>query len=114
MDEQLRRKIIKRSRGMCEMMIDYGTGLGAHRCANMASDIHHMLTKARGGAALDRVLETYHLLHLCRACHQASDGAEAYEGGFLIEGSAIWDSIFQRPVYTGSDPYLRRTYGNNQ
>jgi hypothetical protein len=111
MNEQLRRKVIKRSRGMCEMMIDYGTGLGAHRCNNVASDIHHMLTKGRGGAALDRVHETYHLLHLCRSCHQASDGAEAYEGGFLIEGSAIWDTLHQRPRYTGPDEYLTKEYG---
>ena len=110
MDEQLRRKIIKRSHGLCEMMIDYGTGLGAHRCSNIASDVHHMLTKARGGASLDRVQETYHLLHLCRPCHQASDGAEAYQGGFLIEGSVIWDSIHAKPRYTGPDEYLSGAY----
>lgn len=112
MDDQLRRKVIKRSRGMCEMMIDYGTGLGAHRCTNPASDIHHMLTKARGGEALDRVQETYHLLHLCRPCHLASDGASAYEGGFLIEGSAIWDSMMQKPIYSGPDTYLTKAYGS--
>lgn len=111
MDDRLRRKVIKRSRGMCEMMIDHGVGLGAHRCNNMASDIHHMLTKARGGRALDRVEETYHLLHLCRECHTASDGAEAYQGGFLIEGSASWDSLHDKPVYTGPDEYLTKTYG---
>lgn len=111
MDDRLRKMIIKRSAGICEMMIDYGNGLGAHRCGNPASEIHHMLTKARGGVALDKAYETYHLLHLCGPCHRASDGAEAYEGGFLIEGSAVWDSLSQRPVYTGPDEYLTKEYG---
>lgn len=93
------------------MMIDYGMGLGQQRCSNPATEIHHMLTKARGGRALDQANETYHLLHLCSPCHRASDGAEAYEGGFLIEGSAIWDSLTQRPVYTGPDEYLSKEYG---
>lgn len=109
MNESLRRSIGTRSRGRCEAFIQLQTGYPA-RCSQPATDIHHLLTKARGGRALDRAGEIYHLIHLCRECHQAADGAEAYKYGLLIEGSAIWSNILGRPIYTGPDSYLSNTY----
>ena len=96
---------------MCEAMILVGTTWS--RCWMTPVEVHHMITRARGGAALDRAGETYHLIALCPRCHRASDGGEAYEGGLLIEGSVIWDRARSRPVYTGPDDYLTRKYGND-
>lgn len=96
---------------MCEAMLEVA-GVWT-RCWRTPVEIHHMLTKARGGEALDRAEETYHLIALCPTCHRASDGGSAYEGGLLIEGSAIWDRTNNRPVYTGPDEYLTRKYGRD-
>lgn len=108
MTPELRGKIKRRSQGRCESEV-FTTGVWL-RCANRATEIHHLLTKARGGRHLDKVGETYHLMHLCRECHMASDGALAYIGGMLIDGSVIWDRLRNRPVYQGTDPYLTRKY----
>lgn len=110
MDDALRAEIYKRSRGRCEIMLDFDGGIGPHRCQNQATDIHHMLTKGRGGQALDRAGETYHLIHACRECHMALDGQEAYEGELLIHGSALWDKIYGVARYTGPDEYLTKKY----
>lgn len=109
MDAPLRRDVLKRSLGRCEAWIQVNDGPPS-RCPQRASDIHHLLTKGRGGENLDKVGETYHLIHLCRECHQACDGGEAYDGGMLIEGSVEWDRFRQKPVYRGPDSYLKRTY----
>lgn len=105
MRSELREDIKRRSGGRCEVYI------GRRRCPNKAAHIHHLLTKARGGRNLDEVGETYHLLHTCATCHQACDGAEAYEGGLLIEGHVIWDKLTQMPRYQGPDEYLMVHYG---
>lgn len=110
MDIVLRRAVLRRSLGRCEAFVQVGEG-HPYRCPNPATDIHHLLTAARGGRNLDKVGETYHLIHLCRVCHQAADGGEAYTGGMLIDGSVTWDRFFNKPVYTGSDEYLRTRYG---
>ena len=107
-----RGEIYKRSYGRCEAIItvmawdrEY-TG----RCRNRATEIHHRLTKARGGDLLDKVGETYHLIHLCPSCHRASDGAQAYLDAMLIEGSVTWDKLYDRPMYVGPDEYLSKRY----
>jgi hypothetical protein len=108
MDPSLHRAIVMRSQGRCEAEVEVsGVWL---RCSNPATDVHHMLTKARGGRNLDRIGETYHLIHLCRDCHRLCDGADAYAGGMLIEGNVTWDKLNSRPIYKGTDPYLTKRY----
>lgn len=109
MDNALYEKITTRSGGSCEAEV-WTAGVWV-RCNAPATDVHHMLTKARGGRNLDRVGEMYHLIHLCRTCHAQCDGASAYEGGMLIDGSCSWDKLKERPVYQGADLYLMRKYG---
>lgn len=104
------REVLSRSNGRCEAWLEFSDGT-RERCGAVATDIHHLLTKARGGTSLDKVGEIYHLIHLCRHCHMACDGKDAYEGGMLIQGSVIWDKLHDRPVYTGPDPYLKKKYG---
>jgi hypothetical protein len=77
-------------------------------------EIHHLLTRGRGGGALDAVGETYHLAHLCRIHHRSADGALAYSAGLLIDGFCIYDRILARPVYRGSDEWLTEHYGPEQ
>lgn len=110
MDLPLRRAVLRRSFGRCEAYVQVGDG-HPYRCPHMATDIHHLLTKGRGGENLDKVGETYHLIHLCRECHSTADGGEAYKSGMLLEGRVVWDRFLSKPVYTGPDDYLRKTYG---
>ena len=71
-----------------------------------------MLTKARGGRILDDAGETYHLIALCRQCHQASDGEVAYAGELLIDGYVTTKD--GKPFYQGSDEYLSKRYGGKR
>ena len=104
-----RQQVYHRSHHACEAVIEADNV--RLRCGvGNSVEVHHMLTRSRGGNALDRAGETYHLLVLCREHHQLADGAAAYEGGLLIDGYASWDDTLDRPVYTGSDPYLSHTY----
>lgn len=109
MDQSLRSEVARRSRGRCEAFIEI-SGYPS-RCHRQATEIHHLLTKGRGGRALDRVGEIYHLIHLCHECHLTSDGADAYKHGMLLEGDVIWDSFLSKPVYRGPDEYLKGKYG---
>lgn len=118
MDAELRLKVLRRSKGRCEAYIVptpgspyWGRKMKAIRCAMRATEIHHRLTKGRGGRALDKAGEIYHLLHLCSECHAWSDGAKAYLDGMLIDGSVRWDKFLDRPVYIGMDEYLLERYG---
>lgn len=104
----LRRKIYARSKGRCEIYVEHGKFRG--RCTRPAMEIHHMLTKARGGRVLDKMGETIHLIHLCWEHHRVADGYKAYEAGLLIEGSVVTDKLTGRAVYSGPDPDLRRLY----
>lgn len=78
------------------------------RCFRSPVEIHHKLTRARGGLLLDEVGEDYHLIALCHKHHSGADGQEAYEAGLLLEGSVR--KVEGRVVYTGPDPYLTRKY----
>jgi len=109
-DLPLRRAILRRSLGRCEAFVSIDNG-HPYRCPNMATEIHHLLTKGRGGSNLDKVGETYHLIHLCSDCHRSADGAVAYDTGLLIEGNVTWDRFLNIPVYTGPDEYLAKRYG---
>jgi hypothetical protein len=79
------------------------------RCGLGPIEVHHALTKARGGRILDSVGETYHLIALCPRCHRMADGGAAYAGGVLIDGYVTRDND-EWPVYSGSDEYLSEKY----
>ena len=76
------------------------------RCFKTPTDIHHMLTRARGGLILDQAGETAHLIHLCRRHHNKAHGPGGFESGLMIDGY-VTTGADGRPVYEGSDPRLR-------
>ena len=90
------------------MVLVPGTTVWA-RCWDRPVEIHHALTRARGGHILDYFGETYHLIALCRRHHAGADGGDAYEGKLLIDGYVTQES--GRVVYYGTDDYLRTKYG---
>lgn len=106
---QARQVVLTRSGAQCEALVRVYTGTYT-RCWKTPVEVHHLLTRGRGGDVLDAVKETYHLAALCPACHRAADGAEAYAGGLLTEGYVLWNSDKTWPVYTGPDDYLSRKY----
>jgi len=78
------------------------------RCGKKDIEVHHALTRGRGGAILDEMGESLHLIVLCREHHRAADGEEAYEGDLLIDG---WvERANGRVVYHGSNPELKEKY----
>lgn len=93
----------------CEAMVHVGRTWT--RCGRTPTDLHHRLTRARGGAVLDEVGETYHHMRLCRSHHQMADGAVAYETGLLLDGYVTTCKKCQQPIYAGSDVYLTGRYG---
>ena len=103
-----RREIYDRSDRMCEAMV-LGSNYIWTRCWASPIEIHHLLTRARGGNVLDRVDETYHLIALCRAHHLGADGQAAYDEGLLIEGRVMMNAK-GNPVYQGPDIYLKEKY----
>lgn len=78
------------------------------RCGRTPVEVHHRLTRARGGGLLDELGETYHLLALCPKHHKDSDGKDAYAGGLLLDGSMIKNQY--GVYYEGSDPVLSQKY----
>jgi hypothetical protein len=108
-DDELRQRIYRRSGGRCELYIEYSETVRG-RCSRAGREIHHMLTKARGGVILDNAGETMHLIHLCQEHHRYSDGQQAYDCGLLIEGYVTTDKVTGRPRYSGPDHQLRTLY----
>lgn len=100
------RQVRERSGGQCEAMVLVGSAYS--RCWKSPVEVHHMLTRARGGAVLDQAGETYHLIALCPSCHASADGGDAYGGGLLIDGYAT--SANGVVEYVGTDEYLSRKY----
>lgn len=103
-----RKEVQNRSGGMCEGMVMAGRVWT--RCWARPVEIHHILTRARGGDLLDVVGETYHLIALCKEHHIDSDGGDAYYGNLLIDGYVTWDKLRRWPIYKGSDSYLTERY----
>lgn len=80
-------------------------------CGKEDADLHHKVTRARGGLLLDKVGETHHQMYLCREHHNmAHDTGTAFERGLLIHGYVITGTD-GRPMYTGPDEYLTEHYG---
>lgn len=81
-------------------------------CGKEDAQLHHKLTRARGGLILDKVHETYHHMYLCPEHHAlAHDSGTAFETGLLIRGSVVTGPD-DTPVYTGPDEYLTEHYGS--
>jgi hypothetical protein len=79
-------------------------------CGLAPAELHHKLTRARGGLILDQHGETYHQMHLCREHHgYAHDHPDAIKGGLLIEGYVTTESD-GTPQYVGPDKYLSERY----
>jgi hypothetical protein len=79
-------------------------------CGAEHAELHHKLTRARGGLLLDAVGESYHHLWLCREHHGvAHDQGSAFSRGLLIDGYVTTE--LGKPHYVGSDEYLSATYG---
>jgi len=103
-----RDKAMHRAGGRCEAEVEVN-GVWT-RCFDNDVEVHHKLTRARGGTILDKAGEDYHLVVLCRKHHRQSDGIDAYVGGLLIDGYVV--SINGRPKYYGQDEYLKEKYGD--
>lgn len=78
------------------------------RCGRHPVEVHHALTRSRGGDLLDSLGETYHLIALCPAHHRMVDDMGS-ESGLMIDGYVLRDGT--RIVYTGPDDYLTEHYG---
>lgn len=82
-------------------------------CGTTDAELHHKLTRARGGLILDKAGETYHHLWLCREHHMlAHDEETAFASGLLIRGS-VTTFTDGKPLYTGPDEYLTEKYGED-
>jgi hypothetical protein len=80
-----------------------------HPCGTAPADLHHKITRARGGEILDKAGETYHQMHLCREHHDyAHDSGDAISGGLLLQGYVFTGRT--GPVYIGPDDYLSGKY----
>lgn len=80
-------------------------------CGKDGADLHHKLTRARGGLILDKAGETYHHMYLCREHHDvAHDTETAFVNGLLIRGF-VTTGLNGRPQYKGPDEYLNEHYG---
>lgn len=81
-------------------------------CGVLPADLHHRITRARGGKILDNAGETYHLMRLCRKHHKVAHDEPAMDSGLLLPGSVTTCPTCKRPKYIGSDPYLTEKYGD--
>lgn len=106
-----REQVLARSNSMCEAMVLVRPFTWT-RCGQTPVEIHHVLTRGRGGRILDEVGETYHLMALCHYHHRAADGEDAYAGDLLIDGYVTREN--GRVVYHGSDPVLKEKYPEDE
>ncbi len=80
------------------------------RCGVSPVEVHHRLTRARGGLILDDAGETYHLMCLCRRHHHdAHTKTDVHTRGLLLEGYVVSGGL--GPEYSGPDQYLTKKYG---
>jgi hypothetical protein len=81
-------------------------------CGAPDAELHHKITRARGGEILDKAGETHHLIYLCREHHAyAHDSENGIKSGLLMEGYVFTGS--RGPVYIGPDEYLTEKYGKD-
>jgi len=92
----------------CEALV-LTTGGRYVPCGVAPADLHHKITRARGGEILDKAGETYHQMRLCREHHNhAHDSEQAYDGGLLLRGYVFTGR--SGVVYIGPDDYLTGKY----
>ena|SRR5436190_12799553 len=92
----------------CEALVMYSHGKYVP-CGLEDAQLHHKLTRARGGLILDRAGETYHQMWLCAEHHGIAHDQPAFDNGLLLRGSVRTNHLGQ-PVYTGPDEYLKEHY----
>lgn len=80
-------------------------------CGEEPAELHHKVTRARGGLILDAFGETHHQMWLCRKHHDRAHDEPALENGLLIAGSVVTHPMDGRPLYHGPDDYLTERYG---
>lgn len=78
-------------------------------CGAPDAQLHHKLTRARGGLILDKAGETYHHLRLCAEHHAIAHDQPAFDNGLLIRGFVKSDTR-GHPIYSGPDEYLKEKY----
>jgi hypothetical protein len=100
----------EQSHGMCEALLQVQPQIWA-RCGIQPVEVHHRLPRSHGGLLLDEIIETYHLLALCRKHHEYAhkNPEQAYMVGLLLHGSVL--TSHGHLVYSGDDPFLMRKYG---
>ena len=96
-----REEALERASYQCEAMVMTAFQRWT-RCGKSPVEVHHALTRARGGTILDKAGESYHLICLCKEHHRGADGEDAYEGELLIAGYMTTEK--GRPVYQARDP----------
>lgn len=101
----VRERVIARSGGHCEAMVRLRRAWT--RCGRAPVEVHHALTRARGGGVLDEEGESEHLIALCRQHHSMVD-LYGVESGLMIQGYAYRDGA--EAVYEGSNEWLRERY----
>jgi hypothetical protein len=95
----------RRSGGRCEAMVKVGRAWT--RCFRSPVEVHHALTRARGGKILDAHGETAHLLALCNSHHRMAHEPGGHKSGLMIDGY-VTTGADGSPVYEGSDRRLAR------
>lgn len=93
----------------CEAMIPVGRTWTM--CGREPADLHHKITRARGGLILDQHGETYHQMRLCREHHGIAHDKPAFKTGLLIDGFITTCTRCREPKYEGTDLYLTEHYG---
>lgn len=103
--------VVARSTGRCEAMVRihrHGRDLYA-RCFRAPIEVHHMLTRSRGGLILDEEGEILHLIALCPKHHKVAHSPGGHEAGLMIDGY-VTTGTDGRPVYQGSHRRLGERY----
>lgn len=96
------------SRCEAEVQVQAGSVTVWTRCFASPVEVHHALTRSRGGDLLDEVGEDHHLSALCVHHHRT-----AHAGGgraLMLEGYVARDSATGRVYYSGPDEYLSEKY----
>lgn len=99
--------VIDRAHGQCEALVGISTDVWT-RCFKDPVEVHHMLTRARGGRILDELEETHHLIALCGDHHRLAHGPGGHECGLMLDGYMVRDG--SEHYYEGSDSYLQAKY----
>ena len=113
--EKQRLLVVQRAAERCEAEVFVARDVSGYdvwtRCFRRGIEVHHMLTRARGGDLLDMAGETYHLAGLCSRHHGQAHGPGGRAAELLIDGYVTVEHATGELIYTGPDTYLSLTYG---